>query len=148
MKNVKFNTPVVIGIGFVTVLATALAIKSNADHQAQVKREMAEYQIKRLQLQAQFQLREQARIDEEKARAFSRIAPSEEQRWLKVYCANPKSHPEYTNLYKYSAELKAKQLGQPVPTTEEVIADECASVSSSSPSPTVSIDSVSPSPTP
>jgi hypothetical protein len=152
MKNLKFNSPLVIGISVVVVVVSALAIKSNADHQAQVKREMELYEIKKAELRRQLQLQSQAQEDEAKARAFSQNI--EDENWLRAYCANPNGayFSSFTKLYHSTAEEEAKKNGQPIPTVEQAIADRCGAVSSSSPSPSpsvaVSIEPITSSPSP
>lgn len=148
MKNVKLKPPVLFGIGAVVVIVSSLAIKSHLDYQAQVKREMEEYEVKATELRKESLRQRAVEEDVAKARAFS--LPRKDEAWLKAYCAEPNSayFSSFTKLYHSTAEEKAKKNGLPVPTTEQVIAEKCAGINSSTPSTTVSIEPVTPPPSP
>jgi hypothetical protein len=134
------------------VIVGGLGIKSHLDRQAAIAEEQRQYELRRQALLQQRQQEKFVEEQEQKAKAFGRLTPTEEQRIRQRYCANPKAYPAETNLYKYAAELKAQKLGQPIPTTEQVIASECAGVSpaasAASPSPLPEIEPVTPSPSP
>jgi hypothetical protein len=138
-------------VALIGVVLSGLGIKAYIDRQAAIAEQQRQDEVRRQALLQQIEQQKFVEEQEQKAKALSGTDPRQEERWLKLYCANPSAYRDYTNLYKYAAEIKAKQLGQPVPTEEQVIAAECASVRSASspspspsPSPTVSIEPVSP----
>lgn len=131
----------------VVILVAIFGIKFHSDKQAQAKREAELYELKRAEIRRQLQLSRIARDEWEKVKESTSISSKgmHDDTYLQAFCSDPMSpaFESHLKLIERLAAEKASETGEPVPTRDAAIVNECSKLKSApAPTPSVTVEPI------